>query len=242
MPTDVIKALLPVLAAGFAVQRLLELLDPIVISLPGGEKKKKLYLGLLSILAGLGLAFQARLQVLKHLGVDTVGFELLDYIVTGLIISAGTDGVNSILKFLNYKKEEKKEEAKAEMAHAASARALLASRLSTDTFAATTALEEFITTGDLKADLTTALKDQMESRWPDQYKPAGWDERTFDAYVTSLQIGAMYDAVLSATNIVARAYHKQLSNQAQLRIQNRVKLDSNPKKILPVMENEVISA
>jgi hypothetical protein len=37
----------------------------------------------------------------------------VDFIATALIISAGTEGVNSILKFLKYSKEDKKREAAA---------------------------------------------------------------------------------------------------------------------------------
>lgn len=244
MPTDVIKALLPVLAAGFAVQRLLEILDPVVVRL-GGEEKKRHYLGLLSLIAGLTVAFRAHLQVLLNLGISTGGFEYLDYLVSGLIISAGTEGVNSILKFLSYKKEEKKEEAKAETVHAASARALFETRLSSNFFRSarlTAAPGEFVISGDLAKDLAEAFKDEMKSRWPDQYKEDGWEDRTFDAYITDLELFKMQEAAVEASDTVARAYGVELSEAARLRIQNRVKLTSNPKKLLPIMEDEVASA
>jgi hypothetical protein len=115
MDTNVITALMPSFAAGFAVQRLLEILDPLVTKVAGVDRKR-IYLGLLSLLAGLGFAYGAGLRVLTHLGADTTGsfFRYLDLLVTGLIISAGTEGFNSILKFLSYKKEEGKALAVAE--------------------------------------------------------------------------------------------------------------------------------
>lgn len=108
---SLISALGPAFAAGFAVQRLLEILDPLVAKLLG-EDRKKIYLGLLSLLAGLGLTYGAGLKVLAYLVTDKTGgvFRYLDLLVTALVISAGTEGFNSILKFLSYKKEEKKAE------------------------------------------------------------------------------------------------------------------------------------
>lgn len=108
MEPNVITALLPAFAAGFAVQRLLEIIDP---ALEAWVKERKgYYLGLVSLAVGFGLATLADLRVLIHLGADTRGLAYLDFFVTGLIISAGTEGFNSILKFLSYKKEEQKSE------------------------------------------------------------------------------------------------------------------------------------
>jgi|GraSoiStandDraft_46_1057282.scaffolds.fasta_scaffold09549_3 hypothetical protein len=117
-----ITALGPAFAAGFAVQRLLEILDPIVNRLIK-EENKKIVLGIVSLIMGLGLAFGAKLSVLNHLGVTVDSY--LDYFVAGLIISAGTEGFNSILKFLSYKKEEKKAEAAKEKVAANGALALV---------------------------------------------------------------------------------------------------------------------
>lgn len=73
---------------------------------------KKIILGVLSLTLGLVLAFTARLHVLQLLGVtSTPGLDPVDAIVTGLIISGGTEGINSILKFLKYSKEDKKNDA-----------------------------------------------------------------------------------------------------------------------------------
>jgi len=99
-----VVALGPALAAGFAIQRLLEIVDPLVDKLYG--EYKKLILGLVSLVVGLALAFGLGLRVLQPLGVTSTG--LLDGFATALIISAGTEGFNSIMKFLGYAKEEKK--------------------------------------------------------------------------------------------------------------------------------------
>jgi hypothetical protein len=101
-----IVALGPAFAAGFAVQQLLEILDPLTDEI---KEHKKLVLGIASLVIGLAVAFGAELRVLKPLGVANADF--VDVIVTGLIISAGTEGFNSIMKFLGYTKEKKKAEA-----------------------------------------------------------------------------------------------------------------------------------
>ena len=102
-----VTALGPVLAAGFAVQQLLEILNPLVERFTGdNEKAKKMYLGLVSLLLGFGLSFGAGLRVLSALGSPTP--LLVDGVVSGLIISGGTEGINSIMKFLGYTKEKEK--------------------------------------------------------------------------------------------------------------------------------------
>ena len=97
-----VVALGPAFAAGFAVQQLLELLDPLAIKIIG-TADKKIVLGVVSLIVGLVLAFGAGLRVLQPLGVAKADF--LDGVVTALIVSAGTEGFNSIIKFLGYAKE-----------------------------------------------------------------------------------------------------------------------------------------
>lgn len=104
-----VVALGPAFAAGFAVQQLLEILDPLVIKIIG-TADKKLVVGLVSLIIGLVLAFGVGLSVLQPLGITNAG--VIDAIVTGLIISAGTEGFNSIMKFLGYAKKEKKVDSK----------------------------------------------------------------------------------------------------------------------------------
>lgn len=101
-----VMALGPAFAAGFAVQRLLELLDPVVNAIAFVKNNKKIVLGLVSLGFGAVLAFSVGLRVLRPLGASSP--DLLDAIVTTLIVSAGTEGFNSITKFLGYAKEDKK--------------------------------------------------------------------------------------------------------------------------------------
>ncbi len=122
----------PVFAAGFAVQQLLEVLQLLLGKLescPGKSllyrfvKKewvaefantiranKKLILAAVALAMGFALASGAGLRVLNPLGF--AGLDFWDVIVTGLVISAGTEGLNSLLKFMGYTKDKKKVEAK----------------------------------------------------------------------------------------------------------------------------------
>jgi Mg/Co/Ni transporter MgtE len=114
-----VRALGPAFAAGFALQQLMELVDPILGKVK--EDKKKTILGIVSLVVGLVLAFGAGLRVLQPLGVTNADF--WDAIVTGVIVSAGTDGFNSIMKFLGYTKEKRKAEAETAKEEAEEARA-----------------------------------------------------------------------------------------------------------------------
>lgn len=98
-------ALGPAFAAGFAVQKLLEILDPILAPIVGDAEKKQV-LGLVSLGWGLLMALVKDLRVLAAFGVTCP--QVFDIAVTGLIISGGTEGFNSIMKFLSYAKEDKK--------------------------------------------------------------------------------------------------------------------------------------
>ncbi len=116
---NLIFSLGPAFAAGLAVQQFLELTDRFVeqflklIGAPLGlEIDKKMVLGLVSLFLGLVITIGAGLRVLAPLGVQ--GGDFADVIVTALIISAGTDGFNSILKFLGYVKEDRKVKVKTE--------------------------------------------------------------------------------------------------------------------------------
>ncbi len=112
-----ITALGPVFAAGFAIQQLLELLSPLLDKISGDNKK--LVSSGISLAAGLILAFSVRaLRVLNPLltasGEPPAMFpDVIDQCVTALVLSAGTEGLNSILKFMKYSKEDKKNSAAA---------------------------------------------------------------------------------------------------------------------------------
>ena len=115
-------ALGPALAAGMGLQRLLEILDGPLEGLVGQLLKdrtpdqikasKRLLYNLIAVGVGIALAAVFKLRVLRALGTSG-GNGWLDVIVTGFIVSTGTEGINSIVKFLGYKKEEKKAEAAA---------------------------------------------------------------------------------------------------------------------------------
>lgn len=98
-------SLVPVFAAGLAIQQLLEILDPMLVKVIGNGDKK-LILGLISLTGGLTLSFGMDMRVLAPMGV--LDSDLLDGLVTALIISAGTEAFNSILKYLGYSKESAK--------------------------------------------------------------------------------------------------------------------------------------
>ena len=107
-------ALGPALAAGFAVQRLFDLLDPVtnwLIRAITGEKKeeaakflwaKGLSLGIVSLAIGLVLAYALGLRVLQPFGLPPS--TKLDPIITSLVVSAAAEGFNSIMKSLAYAK------------------------------------------------------------------------------------------------------------------------------------------
>src|SRR5579863_6944822 len=112
-------ALGPAFAAGFAVQQLLEIADPAIALLGLAATAKKALLGLLSLIAGLIIARVADLHVLQSL--QSGGAVPGDWFVTGVIISAGTEGFNSIMKFLGYSKDAKKADAAGKIAGAGKA-------------------------------------------------------------------------------------------------------------------------
>ena len=100
-----LRAFAPAFAAALGLQQLIEVLDPVFSWFKGN---KGVILKPLSLLAGLILSVFAGLRVLDHLGY--AGAPIWDIIITGLIISGGTEGFNSIMKFLGYTKEKRYEE------------------------------------------------------------------------------------------------------------------------------------
>lgn len=102
-----VVALGPAFAAGFALQQLLELLDPLLDKI--AKDLKKIVLGLIAMGFGLALALGTEIRVLAPLGYADE--DAWDVVVTALVVSAGTQGFNSIMKFLGYAKESKKADA-----------------------------------------------------------------------------------------------------------------------------------
>lgn len=108
-----ITSLGPAFAAGLAIQQLIEITDRFIEQVLkfagpslGIDIDKKLVLGLISFVAALFLTVGAGLRVLQPLGVQQG--DIADVLVTALIISAGTESFNSIIKFLGYVKEDRK--------------------------------------------------------------------------------------------------------------------------------------
>lgn len=110
--SEILAAFGPAFAAGFAVQRLLEIVDSWLIHFGEGSifvRAKPTILATLSLVTGLLLTTVAPLRVLEPLGATNAVWA--DMLVTALVISAGTEGFNSIVKFLEYAKDNKKGQA-----------------------------------------------------------------------------------------------------------------------------------
>lgn len=106
-----VEALASAFACGFAIQRLAEVLDgPISRVAQGDLDKKKTYMAWATVVVGLATAAWLDLGIVAAVSGKTLtGWNVFaDRIVSGLIISAGTEGFNTILKFLGYAKEAKK--------------------------------------------------------------------------------------------------------------------------------------
>jgi hypothetical protein len=226
---SLIKALVPAFAAGFAVQRLLEIADPLLDK----AKNKKAILGVLSLIVGLALAVAGKLRVLLPLNTD-IG-PVLDYLVTGLFISAGTEGFNSILKFLSYKKEEKKAEAVEQKTSALNSLARsdvssLGLRHDSAERVLSMNLEDFTPVDD---QLKDALKAEIIKRWEDKFIEDGWEDRAFEDITNNLD--AVRFAVRDATNKVAGDLGTSVPKNIMTKLQNMVGLDTTPGGILPQM-------
>ena len=237
---SLIKALGPAFAAGFAVQRLLEIVGALLSAREPG-KTKPAVLGVVSLVLGVLLAFAAKLRVLVPLGGNldaTLSPDLaafVDYLVTGFIISAGTDGFNSILKFLTYKKEEKKAEAVEQktMALETLARSDIASlglRPSQAARVLSMSFDDFISVSD---QLKDALKSEIIKRFEDKFIEDGWEKRAFGDMTNHLD--AVRETVHDATAIVASNLGTAVADSIMSKLQQKVGLDTTPEDILPQM-------
>ena len=109
-----IQSLGPAFAAGLAIQQLLELADRFwdqILKILGPSPfieavDKKLLLGIVSSVTALFITIVTGLRVLHPMGINQG--DLADVFVTTLIISAGTESFNSIVKFLGYVKDDRK--------------------------------------------------------------------------------------------------------------------------------------
>jgi hypothetical protein len=106
--TATAETLLPIFIAGFAVSRLLEF-AAIIWQRVAPTRDKTLAMAVLSVVMACLLTWGAGLKVMATPEQPWVGG-----LITVLVLSAGTEGANSILKFLNYKKEETEAKVKTE--------------------------------------------------------------------------------------------------------------------------------
>jgi hypothetical protein len=100
--SPLVESLAPVFIAGFALQQLIELLDPV---LERGLKTYKAWiLSAVSFVVGLLLAIVLGLRVLRPFGVTRAPW--LDVLLTALLITGGTKWLNDLLKIIQYRKLE----------------------------------------------------------------------------------------------------------------------------------------
>ncbi len=238
LATNLMYLLVPAFAVGFAVQRFIEIIDS-WIDLDKKitpEWKKALLMGL-ALIFGVLLAWRLEMKILLALGQSVFGdySPAIDYIVSGLIISAGTEGINSILKFLSYSKEVKKAEVETEENAVISSRGL--NRMSVTSFASFVN-NSFSNTGDLGADLETSLKDQIRFTWKDKFNEDEWKSTEFKNYTDIPDDPKI--VVRDATVAVAESYGRHLTKETRIRLQAQVALDSSPESVLPNMKTAVL--
>ncbi len=233
---DVLSKLAPAFAAGFAVQRLLEILDTWFDLEKRLSIWKKAILSVVSLIVGVLFAYRLDIRILTALGDSMLGQLSLvfDYVITGLVISGGTDGFNSILKFLNYSKETKKAEAENEKLSLPQADFGNANFFSFAAMAST----GIQPSGDVAADLKTELHRAIKFTWKDKVDDNTWEATPFGDYEAFEDRPKI--VVVDVTKAVARAYGKVLKNETSIRLANRVSLKSKPADILPEMEDAIV--
>ena len=115
------KALLVPFAAGFVVQRFLEILDPWTTDGIKNPQIKQAVMGTVSLILGTTMAGIGQLGIFHLLDTASKFPDWFDYFLTGVFISAGTEGFNSLMKFASYKKEASKADAANKLAAAGNA-------------------------------------------------------------------------------------------------------------------------
>jgi hypothetical protein len=122
-------ALAPAFTAGFAVQQTIELVDTLLsfnsekwAGLVGNPAKKKLITSVIGLLLAIFLVIAGKFNVISPLLPADVHLPtFLPGLITVIFISGGTEGFNSLLKFISWKKEEAKAKAADKPSKAASA-------------------------------------------------------------------------------------------------------------------------
>jgi hypothetical protein len=110
------QALLVPFSAGFVLQRFLEIVDPFTTAFIKDPNRKKLILAVISLIVGCVISGWGEVHIFEalghRLGEGRIG-GYLEILASGIFISAGTEGFNSVMKFANYKKEASKADAAA---------------------------------------------------------------------------------------------------------------------------------
>lgn len=121
METEIAKILGVVVLAGFAIQQILQILDPAVMwfiarcratrgGLPGGMTDadfKKALMTFLGLVFGAGAVAATGIRTLRFLDWRWDGPG--DAFVTALAVGGGTEGANTLLKYFGYVKEARKQ-------------------------------------------------------------------------------------------------------------------------------------
>lgn len=129
--TKIAGALAPAFTAGFAVQQTIELVDTVLsvksdkwAGLVSDPTKKKLITSLIGLLLAILLVIEGKFDVIGPLlPVSTQLSPFISGLITVIFISGGTEGFNSLLKFITWKKEEAKANAANKPSKAAAAAA-----------------------------------------------------------------------------------------------------------------------
>lgn len=104
-----VEALGPIFIASFALQQLIELLDPLLNTFI--KSYKDLILSIVALVVGLFLSFGLGLLVLAPFGYSGPGW--VDGLITALMLTGGTKWINELLKVVSYKKVELRARAQA---------------------------------------------------------------------------------------------------------------------------------
>jgi hypothetical protein len=96
------ESLGPVVITGFALQQLLELIDPLLERY--FKANKALIHNLIAFGCALFISVFLRLRALRPFGVEHVPW--LDLLITALLVTGGTRWVNDLVKIMRYKKQE----------------------------------------------------------------------------------------------------------------------------------------
>jgi hypothetical protein len=96
------ESLGPVVISSFALQQLLELIDPILERFI--KTNKAMVHSWLAFLVALGLSLLLELRALRPFGLTR--FVWMDTLLTALLITGGTKWVNDLVKVMSYKKSE----------------------------------------------------------------------------------------------------------------------------------------